>query len=372
MVLTNKGDCLHFEGDRPCKFYWIDRSVCWNCNNHYKKTKQRILLIKLDAVGDVIRTTPLAEGIKKKFPNSHLTWLVAKAGSEFLENNPYIDRILTFTSENTNPLLCEYFNILINLDKDKKATYLANKINAEEKKGFLLSPYGKPFPVNKGANYLYKIALDNWGEKTTNKKHFQEMIFEAAEIPYKNEEYFISLNKKDLEFAEGFVKRLEKNKPIIGINTGCGPKYPYKKWHEEGIVKVIKELKKQKKQVILFGGPDEINLNKRLIKKTKAIDAGCNNTLKQFAALLNLCDVIFTGDTTAIHIAIALKKPVVAVFGPTPAQEINLYKGKKLIGKVYCLNCYNQFPCIMEKNSEKTCMQTITPKEVLNAINEFL
>ncbi len=369
--------CIHFKGDRPCKPYW-DKQLYKNkfkCSKEckqYKNIKNRILLIKLDAIGDVIRTTPLAEGIKKNYPNSQLTWLVNQYGAEFLKNNPYIDRIIIYNQENVNALLCEYFDLMINLDKDKKATYMANKINSKEKRGYILGPYGTPFPLNKGAEYHYRIALDNWREKTTNKKNFQEMIFEIAEIHYNNEEYFLKLDKQDLEFAENFQKKLNKNKKIIGINSGCGPKYPYKRWHKEGIIELIKELNKQNRQVILFGGPDEIELNKEIKKEVKVIDAGCSNTLTQFAALLNLCDVIFTGDTMTLHIGIAFKKPVIAVFGPTPSQEIKLYKGKKLTGKVDCINCYNQFPCIMEERGKPTCMQTITLKEVLDAINENL
>lgn len=370
--------CVFFKGDRPCKPYWTKKLyeknnfTCSKKCEAYTKMGKRILLIKIDARGDVLRTTPLAEGIKKEFPDSNLTWLVAKEAFPLIKNNPFIDRILTDDINNKNGLLCEFFDILINLDKDKKATYLANKINAKIKRGFLLSPTGVPFPINGGAEKLYNVALDNWGAKTKNTKNFQEMIFETAEIPYNNEEYFLKLDEEDLNFAEKFKKRLIKNKPIIGINTGCGPVYPYKKWHKEGIIKLIKKLNSEGKQVILFGGPDEKKLNREIKKKTKVIDSGCENRLTQFAALLNLCDVIFTGDTIALHFGIALKKPVIAVFGPTPSQEIKLFEGRKLVGKVPCLNCYNQFECIMDKERKPNCMKTITLEEVLKAINEFL
>jgi heptosyltransferase-2 len=372
------GSCIYFKGDRPCKIYWskkLYKNNNFKCSTKclfYKKITKRILLIKLDAMGDVVRTTPLVEAIKKKYPGSQLTWLVGNSGYPFLKNNPFIDRILIYDQGSTDSLKCEFFDILINLDKDKKAISLANKINASNKRGFLLSSFGVPFPVNKGSRLLYRIALDNFGEKTTNRKNFQEMIFSAAEIPYNNEEYFFKLDKEDLEFAEKFKKKLLRDKPIIGINSGCGPVYPHKKYPKKGLIEIIKRLNKEGKQVILFGGPDEEKLNKEISNKVKVIEAGSHNSITQFASLLNLCDVIFTGDTLALHLGIALKKSVVCVFGPTPSQEINLYKGKKLVGKVPCTNCYNQFPCIMEEKGKPTCMQTITVEEVLEAINEFV
>ena len=374
--------CKHFKGDRPCRPYWdseLYKQKDFKCSKSckcYTPMEERILLIKLDAMGDVIRTTPLAEGIKKRYINSQLTWLVAESGYPFIKNNPFVDRVFIYNQENIQGLLCEDFDLLINLDKAKKATSLANKIKSKEKRGYLLSPYGTPFPANEGAKYLYDIALDNWGKKTNNKKSFQEMIFEVAKIQYKNEEYSLKLENENLEFARKFKQRnkIIENIPIVGINTGCGPVYPYKKWHKEGVIELIKELNKQNIQVMLFGGPDEIELNKELKTKVKnkIIDAGCNNTIMNFAALMNICNLIFTGDTVALHIAIALKKPVIAVFGPTPSQEIKLHIGKKLIGKVSCLNCYNQFPCIMDEAGKPNCMQTITLNEVLGAIKEYL
>ncbi len=370
--------CIHFKGDRPCKPYWNEKlyenglNCSKNCSS-YKKIGKRILLIKLDAVGDVLRSTPLAEGIKKQFPNSQLTWLVAESGVSILKNNPYIDRLLTYNSENINGLMCEYFDILINLDKDKRATFLTNKIRANEKRGYLLGLTGTPFPINKGANLHYQIALDNWGKKNSNTKSFQELIFDIAEIPYNNEEYFLKLDEEYEKFAEDFRKKfLKKNLPVVGIVTGCGPVYPHKKWHKEGIIELIKKLKSKKIQVVLFGGKGDIEINKEIEKKTGAINEICNTSLPQFAALVKLCDVFFTGDTFGLHVAIAFKKPVISVFGPTPAQEIRIDKGKKLIGRVHCLNCYDQFPCIMEKNKKPNCMQTITSNEVFEEIMKFI
>ena len=80
--------CRHFKGDRPCKYYWIDRSWdCFECE-HHNPYNERILLIKLDALGDVVRATALAEGIKKKYPNCQLSWITVKDAMFFVESTP--------------------------------------------------------------------------------------------------------------------------------------------------------------------------------------------------------------------------------------------------------------------------------------------
>ena len=92
---------------------------------------------------------------------------------------------------------------------------------------------------------------------------------------------------------------------------------------------------------MLFGGPEEKQRNENIKKliKTKIIDAGCDNSLMEFASLVNLCNVLVTSDSLALHIGVALKKKIVCYFYPTSAQEIELYgRGAKIIweGKSYC------------------------------------
>ena len=89
--------CKNFKGDRPCKYYWTDESHnCMDSNSsNYSEYSQRILLIKLDALGDVMRSTALVDGIKKKYPDSQLTWLVKDNAKFFIENNPSLDRDIT-------------------------------------------------------------------------------------------------------------------------------------------------------------------------------------------------------------------------------------------------------------------------------------
>jgi heptosyltransferase-2 len=90
--------------------------------------------------------------------------------------------------------------------------------------------------------------------------------------------------------------------------------------------------------------------------------------LGQFAALVNLCDLVVTGDTTALHLAVGLRKKVVALFGPTCAQEIELYgRGEKIISSLSCSPCYRRF-CDRDPN----CMRAVPAEEVLKTVNRLL
>jgi len=368
--------CRHFKGDRPCKYYWIDRS--WDCTtcSHHHPFKERILLIKLDELGDVMRATALAEGIKKKYPDAQFTWLVRDNALPFVKGNPYIDRIKIYNEDTIRSLLCEQFDILINLDKDPKAASLATIVPAKNKRGYGWHLEGYVIPFNKGAENHYTICLDNYGAKTTNKKSYQQLIFEIAELPYTGERPQLYLDpQKAALYREHFFQKntITSHNNVIIFNTGCGPVYPHKKWTYEGFRDVGKRLLQDTNVwIILTGADSEVELNRDLfhdLNHPHVIDMTNQCSIEQFCYLINSANIVLTGDTVGLHIAIALHKKIISFFGPTPHQEIDLFGlGKKFVREeLDCLNCYDQFPCPYGGR----CMTLITPEEVYNTVQEL-
>jgi heptosyltransferase-2 len=334
---------------------------------------KRILIVKLAAIGDVLRTTPLLAGLKRTYPQSHITWIVDPIALPLLKNNPHIDRLLPFEFSALLPLEAETFDLILGLEKEPRGAALTSKIKAPEKKGFGLDEKGNVYPLNRASEYAFFLGLSDDLKFYRNQKTYPELIFEIAEIEYRREEYSLFLAPEDEVFAEGFAKRagLKKGETIIGVNTGAGSVFANKAWTVEGHVKLIKELEKRAKtRVLLLGGPQEKDRNRQILRRTskKVIDGGCDNTLGQFAALINLCDLVVSGDTTALHLAIGLKKKIVAVFGPTCAQEIELYgRGKMVVTSLSCAPCYRR-SCSISPN----CMEAISAEEVLEKIRILL
>jgi heptosyltransferase-2 len=334
---------------------------------------KRILIVKLAAIGDVLRTTPLLSGLKRTYPQSHITWVVDKEAFPLLKDNPYIDRLLTFDFSSLGPLDLETFDLVIGLEKEPRGAALASKIKAHEKKGFGLGPEGNVFPLNPASEYAFLLGLSDDLKFRGNRKTYPELIFEAAELDYQKDEYLLFLSPEDLAFAEAFAKQmgLEPGESVIGLNTGAGDVFANKAWTVEGYLQLIEGLKKRPKtRILLLGGPKEKERNRKILRQKKGavIDAGCDNTLSQFTALVNLCDLVVTGDTTALHLAIGLKKKVVALFGPTCAPEIELYgRGEKIISPLPCAPCYRR-SCPVLPN----CMEAIGALEVMQKIRALL
>jgi heptosyltransferase-2 len=158
------------------------------------------------------------------------------------------------------------------------------------------------------------------------------------------------------------------DRPVVGINTGGGGRWQFKRWTAEGFVRLARELDRRLgARIVLLGGPAEADFNRSLLDALDgiAVDAGSANPLRHFAALIACCDVLVTGDSLALHLALAAKTRVVALFGPTSAAEIDLYDlGEKLFSDLDCLCCYRQ-QCDRKPN----CMDRLSVDGVYRAVS---
>lgn len=332
---------------------------------------KRILIIKLGATGDVLRTTPLLKPLKEKYKPSHITWLVDKSSVEVLNGNPFIDKLMVFDAESLAGLMVEQFDMVINFDKAYKAAAIAELVKGNNKYGFGLSRYGTVYPLNEESSYTFSLGLSDDLKFKKNKKTYQEMLFESMCMNYNKEEYILNVAEDDVLWAENYLKSqgFTKSDLIIGLNTGGGDIFANKGWHEEGFLDLAELcVKNLNAKVILLGGPQEIEKNERLCKNSKIplINSG-NNTLCRFAGIVKQCDIVVSGDTLAMHIAIAVKTPVAVVFFSTCPQEIEFYgRGMAIAAKVDCAPCYKR-SC-----EQDDCIQDVSVERVYHGLTSLL
>jgi heptosyltransferase-2 len=291
---------------------------------------------------------------------------------DLLLYNPYVDKLLSFDLESALALQVAKFDLLISLDKEPGLTALATRIAAPDKRGFGMNESGNLATFNPAAEYAYRLGVDDDLKFRKNQKTYQEIIHEAAGLPYARDEYVFAMPDEALEKARLFFKRrrITGRRPAIGLNTGAGTKFETKQWPAEHYRRLISRLtQKMKADVFLLGGPKEEKLNRSLARKSPALvhDTRSDNSLLEFAGFISLLDLVVSSDTLGMHLAIALKKPVVALFGPTCPQEIDLYdRGVKLFQGSKCAPCYKQ-TC-----RDAVCMKEITPERVFSEISRFV
>ncbi len=355
-------DCRHFLGDRPCRF----RRMCEGCS-HYSPMGTRILVIKLAAMGDVLRTTPLLPALKRAHPVSHVTWVTRPESVEMLSGIAEIDRLLALDVDALASLPAEHFDVVICLDKEAAATGLASRIDAPDKRGFVLGPHGNPLPADANADYAYRLGLDDELKFRKNERSYQQIAFEAAGLPWCGDDYRLEVPEASCARAATRWTELgvAPGDTLIGLNVGSGDVYAYKAWRVEGWAELARLAQRRLgAKVALLGGPRDRVEAVAALAGPGALDPGATASLLDFAAMLEACTAVVTGDTLALHLALALKRRVVAIFGSTASTEVELYgRGAKIVPEIPCHPCYKR-SC----DFAYTCVDSISAGAVLAAL----
>lgn len=364
-----KLDCRHFRGDRPCAAGV--QGVCPAACASYAPMGTRILVIKLGALGDVIRTAALLPGVKAHWPQSHVTWVSKPSGVRMLANHPLIDRLLPFDAETICHLEQERFDVCLSLDKESGPAALAMRVSATDRRGVGLSPFGTPFPLNAACVDYFRLGLDDDQKFYANQSSYPELIYGAVGLPYHGERY--TLHPTTAHHAAAARRwsawGVTPSDVVVGLNTGAGDVFANKSWPADRFIELARRLTTRSTfRVALFGGPGERDRNRYIAAACPTvIDTGCDHAELEFAALVARANVLVTGDTMALHVAVALDVPCVALFGPTCAQEIDLFgRGEKCVTQLACSPCYRR-SCDITPN----CMDDITLENVFAAIQRW-
>jgi heptosyltransferase-2 len=352
--LIFKSDCKHFLGHIPCKPNKQHGVICNNCNYYEKKTG-KLLIVKLGAIGDVIRTTPLLHKLWKEHSDKEIWWV-----TEFPDIVPKsVDRILKLDHKSIIQLQNTEFDVVINLDKDYEACALTKAITAEEKIGYTLLD-GKPAPIDDRALPKYLTGLFDEVSKA-NTKSYPEEIFEICGWKFEKEEYLIDV-------VDHYWRIDNDDKKIIGLNTGCGDRWTSRLIPDSTWIELIKKLQKKGYYPLLLGGAQENHRNEYLADATKAAYLG-HFSLEKFISLINKCDLVVSVVTMASHLAIGLKKPIILVNNIFNSNEFELYGRGEIVEPTKSCHCYFSPKCT---NEEYSCIEHISADALYEAIKRNL
>jgi ADP-heptose:LPS heptosyltransferase len=364
-------DCRHYRVDRPCRPHKESGAVCQGCQ-FFDEVKCRVLLIKLGAMGDVLRTTALLEPIRNSAEGIHITWLISGKNREVVDSCPGIDRVWTLEAGILPQLTVEEFDWVINLDLSAESLGLCALARGEKKSGYTLAADGSAQCCTPAAGPYLEMSY--WDPiKKANQKTYQELMLDILEVDSPGsppEIPKVFSGQKDKQKAAGLFEQSKApaTAPRIGLNLGAAGRWRWKKWTPDGFTRLGRLLwEKHQATLLALGGPSEAKLREQWLADADfpVIDAGHNNTYREFAAIVEQCDVLVTGDTMALHLALAMQHPrVVALFGPTSMAEVELYgRGEALAGEVPCLCCYRQ-----DCDVRPSCMQSLSAETVYQAV----
>jgi heptosyltransferase-2 len=352
-----KQDCKHFRGNIPCKPNKISGAMCSTCSE-YTPISKRILIIKLGALGDVIRTTPLVVKYKELYPNGHITWLTQSP--EVLPNND-IDIILKPDAFALFSLTNQSFDIAINLDKELEACMLLQHVSATEKYGYSHLD-GKIVPATPAAEHKIMTGFfDDLSKKNT--KSYLEEIFEICHLEFNYEPYLIRSNEVLNAKWKAHFHDLAGGKKIVGLNTGCGPRWNTRLWPTPYWEDLANELRNAGYFPVFLGGSLEHDKNELMAKNANVHYPG-HFSLEEFIAITAACEIIVTQVSMMMHIATALQKELILMNNIFNAHEFELYGRGEIIQPKKACECYYGNSC----KYGDSCMHDLEVNQLVSAI----
>ncbi len=336
-------DCLLFSGYKPCS----PGKTC-PCPQPVPFGR-RILIVNLDFIGDVLMTTTMLAPIRRKYPKATIDWITQRNAMPVLANNPFIHRAWEWNDESRLILESMEFDMVLNADKNQNSAAFTMRLSAKEKWGFGLNKNGAIVPLNRESMTLYTLGLDDDMKFHRNTRSGPDLLAEAWKLEYRNDDYVLVLTEEEKGFCAGFRKKM-KVKPgqkVVGLNTGCSALYPLKKMTVDQHVVLVRKLAEAVPgvRILLLGGKDETEQNRVISRRTggTAVPTPTDEGLRRGILYENACDIVVSGDTLGMHIAIGLKKWVIAWFGLSCSAEINLYgRGEKILTAAECAPCWKK------------------------------
>ncbi|MFH1845415.1 MAG: glycosyltransferase family 9 protein [bacterium] len=365
-------DCFHFRGHIPCRPHKEHGVHCQDCPEFVARTG-RILLIKLGAAGDVIRTTPLLSPLQRDYPHHVISWLTYSP--ELLPAQ--VDDPLPFDAASLMWARNTEFDLVINLDKDREACALAREVTARRRLGFTLDfRDGLCRPVTelrdqegpaKGggihvgpATKKFLTGLFDDVNQACGLSYLQE-IFAICGYEFAGEEYLLDRPQPTPAFE------LPDREILVGLNSGCGGRWTSRLWPEPYWRELAEQLQQDGYGVVFLGGPDEDDKNRKLAAATGAAYPG-HFDLRTFIGLMDRCTLVVTAVTMAMHIALGLGKKLVLfnnIFNP---HEFELYGRGTILAPEQPCTCFFQPRC----SNEKFCLETLRPESVRAAVRDLL
>ena len=272
---------------------------------------KKILLIRFSSIGDIVLTTPVIRCIKQQLPDVELHVLTKSAYRSIYAPNPNINKVYELQG-NLNDLIHqlreEHYDFVVDLHKNWRSLRVCMALHRPS----------ASFPKLSFRKFLYtKLKLGRMP-----KVHIVDRYFKAVErLNVHNDHQGL-----DFFFYEGDVMHYEDLPEAFRagfVAIVIGGQHATKILPEDKVVEVIEMLDYP---VILVGGPEDATSGERIKEKVGSyVGNSCGTlTVGQSASLLQLADAVITNDTGMMHIAAALRKPIVSVWGNT-VPEFGMY-----------------------------------------------
>jgi heptosyltransferase-2 len=333
---------------------------------------KKILIRSTNWVGDAIMTTPAVRTIRQNFPDAEITLLAYPWVADIFRASPHIDRLILYDKKGihsgisgllrlSGELREKSFDLAILLQNAFEAAFIALLAGIPVRAGYRRDA--------RGLLLTHGIAIRRETRKQHQVYYYQGLMRDLG-MSCGPDELFLQLPAEIKRWAKAFIASLGAPR-VVGLNPGAAYG-PAKRWPAENYAELAGRLHRETGATLLVFGTDADAETARIIKKVlpeRVIDFSGKTSLAEAMALIDACDAFVTNDSGLMHVAAALKTPLVAIFGSTDTVATGPFSENAVVLKKN-LPCS---PCLKTHcHTDFECMRSITTDEVLAASLKIL
>lgn len=326
-----------------------------------KEKINKILVIKLRAIGDVLLSTVVLKNLRYNFPTAKIDFLTEPPAKEIIEGNPFVDELIIFEREKNNlikfwKLRKRKYDLVIDLFCNPRSALLTFITGAKYRVGYAF----------RGRSYAYNIKLKPRKEIHHNIE-FNLDALRAIDLEIIDKEIYMPLDEEAEKFAEKFWRKNNLyEKMVIALNPSGT--WETKRWGLDKFAKLGDMIVKNfnAKIIILWGNQKEFEDAQKifLTMEEKPLLPPKTN-LKQLASILKRCSFTISNDSGPMHISTAVGTPTLGIYGPTNPYAQGPYGEKHLWVRKEDLEC---IACNLTKCPiGNICMKDLTVELVYEA-----
>jgi lipopolysaccharide heptosyltransferase I len=329
----------------------------------------KVLLIKPSSLGDVVHALPVLDLLKRTWPASHVSWLVTPACAGLLQGHPLLDDVILFERgrlstfwrsfraaaglfDLTRQLRQRQFDLVIDLQGLFRSGWLARRTAAPMRVGFA--------DARELAWMFYTHRID----AGSREQHAVDRNLKLARALGCGDGPVAFPIPVDASAEESVNSMLGQPRRLAVLLPGAT--WPSKRWPADRFAALVAPLKQRfGLDTVLAGGADAAPIASRI---SGALDLTGRTTLGQLVALLRRADLVIANDSGPMHIAAALGRPLVAIFGPTNPLRTGPYGRPAAVVRV-AKSCS---PCYRRSRWRCRCIDQIQVEAVLSAAQQEL
>lgn len=337
-------------------------------------TPNRILVVKLDHIGDVILSTPVFSNLRKAYPNAELHALCGKWSRVILENHPDVEKVIEYNSpvfcRSEEPTTLRQTRQLFRQLRKQKYDLLI-----ELRGDWRIIRFSALRPTPKRLCHASIQIANKFGFQRFSSEHesYRNLdVLKQVGIPTPIQRTTFAISAENDQWALSFLKdhQIKQELPIITIHPGSP--IDIKRWKSERFAELADWLITQKDAQVLFVGvPDEIQIITQIqaLMQDESINIAGKTTIPQLASILRKSIMFIGNDSGPMHLAAAIGIPTVGLYGPGDPNRFGPV-GKKCVTihkKHDCPPCHGDI-C---RFRDQGCMAKIQVKDVIDVVEKL-